>query len=88
MAAIFEICKRHKVRCLVPLNDWEVQKLSRHFKPLGVTVFTPDSSIVDKVRDKGKYRELLNPFNVKAPRSYIRVKKAVEAIENSDDSYM
>ncbi|MCR6097703.1 ATP-grasp domain-containing protein [Salipaludibacillus agaradhaerens] len=90
MAAIFEICKRHKVRCLVPLNDWEVPKLSAHkreLQRLGVSVFTPDIPIVDKVRDKGKYRELLESFDVKAPRSYIHVEEAIEAIENNDVSF-
>jgi carbamoyl-phosphate synthase large subunit len=57
---IMEICKKHHVNCLVPLNDWEVPQLAAHKKELeklGISVFVPDSDIVKKVRDKGKYRE-------------------------------
>ncbi|WP_227937945.1 ATP-grasp domain-containing protein [Alkalihalobacillus deserti] len=88
--AIFEICKKHNVNCLVPLNDWEVPKLSAHkeqLKKLGVSVFTPDPNIVNKVRDKGKYRELLKSFEVKAPLSYINLEDAEEALENNEVSF-
>ena len=60
MEKILEICKEHQVDCLVPLNDWEVPQIAAHKKELeklGVSVFAPDSNIVKKVRDKGKYRE-------------------------------
>ncbi|WP_087973275.1 ATP-grasp domain-containing protein [Oceanobacillus rekensis] len=88
--AIFEICEKHEVNCLVPLNDWEVPKLSAHkeeLKKLSVSVFTPDPNIVDKVRDKGKYRELLKTFEVMAPLSYINIEDAEKAIENNEVSF-
>lgn len=87
MEAIFEICKKHEVKCLVPLNDWEVPKLAKHkieLEKLGVTVFAPDTDVVHKVRDKGKYHELLGSFGVKAPRSYFNVKDAEQAIEKEE----
>ncbi len=90
MEAIVEICKKHKVKCLVPLNDWEVPKLSAHkeeLEKIGVSVFTPEPNIVDKVRDKGKYRELLKSFEVKAPLSYLNIEDAVNALENNEVSF-
>lgn len=76
--------------CLVPLNDWEVPKLSAHkeeLTQLGVSVFAPDPEIIDRVRDKGKYRELLKTFDVMAPRSYIRLEDAERALENEEVSF-
>ncbi|RKL67159.1 carbamoyl phosphate synthase-like protein [Salipaludibacillus neizhouensis] len=90
MEAIFDICKKHHVQCLVPLNDWEVPKLSAHKKELeaiGVSVFTPDKNIVHNVRDKGKYKELLKPFDVKAPQSYFDIKEVEEALEKNEISF-
>ncbi|MDL4841982.1 ATP-grasp domain-containing protein [Aquibacillus rhizosphaerae] len=90
METIFEICKKHNVQCLVPLNDWEVPKIATHkesLEEIGVSVFTPDSEIVDKVRDKGKYRELLKSFNVNAPLSYITIEDAEQALENNEVSF-
>ncbi|WP_067727516.1 ATP-grasp domain-containing protein [Oceanobacillus damuensis] len=90
MEAIIEICKRHNVDCLVPLNDWEVPKLSAHKQVLtemGVSVFAPDENIVDKVRDKGKYRDLLKPLEVMAPLSYLHIEDAEKALEYNEVSF-
>ena len=87
---IMEICKKHHVDCLVPLNDWEVPQLAAHKKELeklGVSVFAPDSDIVKKVRDKGKYRELLDPLGVKSPLSYLNVEDAKKALEKQEVSF-
>lgn len=87
--AIIYICKKHDVSCLVPLNDWEVPKLSAHKKELeilGVAMYVPDHDIAEKVRDKGKYRELLEPFQVKAPHSYLNIEDAQKALNNNQVS--
>ncbi len=90
MEKILEICKEHQVDCLVPLNDWEVPQISAHKKELeklGVSVFAPDSTIVKKVRDKGKYRELLDPLGVKSPLSYLNVEDAKKALKKQEVSF-
>lgn len=90
MEAIIEICKKQHVNCLVPLNDWEVPAISAHKKELdklGVSVFAPDSNIVEKVRDKGKYRELLDLLDVKTPLSYFNVESAKKALERREVSF-
>lgn len=90
MEAIIGICKKHDVDCLVPLNDWEVPEISEHKKELenlGVSVFAPNSSIVEMVRDKGKYRELLEPFDVKTPLSYFNVENVKKALEKREVSF-
>lgn len=84
---IFEICRKHKVDCLVPLNDLEVPKIAAHkeeFKEMGISVFAPDLPVVNKVRDKGKYRELLKSFDVKAPLSYLNLEDAERALEQKE----
>ncbi|WP_339229747.1 ATP-grasp domain-containing protein [Oceanobacillus sp. FSL K6-2867] len=90
MDAIIEICKKHHVNCLVPLNDWEVPKISaqkEELDKLGVSVFAPDSNIVEKVRDKGKYWDLLEPLDVKTPLSYLNVESAKKALEKKEVSF-
>ncbi|WP_018923526.1 ATP-grasp domain-containing protein [Salsuginibacillus kocurii] len=84
MDAIYEICKKERVNCLVPLNDWEVPTISDHktkLEALGITVFAPDPEVVHNVRDKGMYHDLLGSFDVIAPHSYLTVKDAAYAIE-------
>ncbi|WP_405099312.1 ATP-grasp domain-containing protein [Oceanobacillus sp. FSL H7-0719] len=90
MEAILDICKKHDVDCLVPLNDWEVPEISEHKKELeklGVSVFAPNFNIVEKVRDKGKYQDLLESFDVKTPLSYFYVEDAKQALESQEVSF-
>ncbi|KAB8137782.1 ATP-grasp domain-containing protein [Gracilibacillus oryzae] len=88
--AIFNICTKEHVNCIVPLNDWEVPKLAaaKHkFVEKDIKLFVPDESVVEKVRDKGKYRELLQPFEVKAPFSYLNVTDAEKGLESGEVDY-
>lgn len=88
--SIVEICKKHQVNCLVPLNDWEVPQISAHkneLEKLGVSVFAPDLNIVKKVRDKAKYWELLEHFGVKTPLTYLNVEDAKKALEKQEVSF-
>lgn len=87
--SIFDICRENQIECLVPLNDWEVPQISAHkdeLKRMGVKVFAPDLPVVENVRDKGKYRELLESFDVKAPRSFLRVEDAKRSLQNGEVS--
>jgi carbamoyl-phosphate synthase large subunit len=87
---IIEICKQQKIDCLVPLNDLEVPKISAYkdeLERLGVSVFVPDLPVVNKVRDKGKYRELLKSFDVMAPRSYLNLENAEKALADKEVSF-
>ncbi|XOQ13344.1 MAG: Carbamoyl phosphate synthase-like protein [Shouchella clausii] len=88
--AILTICQKHNVDCLVPLNDWEVPKIAAHKKELqeqGVAVFAPDQSVVDSVRDKGNYRQLLSPIGVKAPKSYCSIATVKAALANNQIAF-
>ncbi|MFC4402268.1 ATP-grasp domain-containing protein [Gracilibacillus xinjiangensis] len=88
--AIFNICEKESITSIVPLNDWEVPKLASaksKFNEKGVKVFVPNESVVEKVRDKGKYRELLAPFEVKAPISYMNVEDAEKGLERGEVNY-
>lgn len=90
METIVEICKNNQVNCLVPLNDWEVPQIAAHKKELeklGVSVFAPNLNIVKKVRDKAKYPELLKPFGVKTPLTYLNVEDAKMALEKQEVSF-
>lgn len=61
-----------------------ISEHKKELEKLGISVFAPNSSIVEKVRDKGNYRELLEPFDVKAPLSYLDVESAKNALEKQE----
>jgi carbamoyl-phosphate synthase large subunit len=78
------------VDCLVPLNDLEVPVIAAHkdeLEQLGISVFAPDLPVVNKVRDKGKYRELLKSFDVLAPLSYLNLEDAKKALDDKEVSF-
>lgn len=88
--AILKICEQDEVAAIVPLNDWEVPKLAAHkdtFNKLGVSLFIPDTDVIEKVRDKAKYRQVLGEFGVKAPLSFIHMEEAEQAIKNNEVSF-
>jgi carbamoyl-phosphate synthase large subunit len=83
--AIFDICRENQIDCLVPLNDLEVPQISAHkneLEEMGMKVFAPDLPVVEKVRDKGKYHDLLGHYDIKAPRSFFSVEEAEKALKN------
>jgi carbamoyl-phosphate synthase large subunit len=87
---IFDICRKHRVDCLVPLNDLEVPTISAHkqeLQDMGISVFAPDPAVTNKVRDKGKYRELLESFDVMAPFSYLNLEEAEKALDQKEVSF-
>ncbi len=88
--SILNICKEESINCIVALNDWEVPSLSEHkdkFDEMDICLFAPDLAIVEKMRDKAKYRELLASFEVKAPISYLNVEDASQGIDRKEVEY-
>ncbi|SER32886.1 carbamoyl-phosphate synthase large subunit [Gracilibacillus ureilyticus] len=87
---IFDICDKENIDCIVPLNDWEVPKLASaksEFLNKDIKVLVAEEDVVEKVRDKGKYRELLEPFEVKAPISYMNVEDAKKGLQSGEVDY-
>ncbi|WP_163583076.1 ATP-grasp domain-containing protein [Gracilibacillus saliphilus] len=88
--SILKICKKENVHCIVALNDWEVPALSEHkgkFDEMDICLFVPDLAIVEKMRDKAKYRELLAPFEINAPYSYLKVEDALRGLARGEVDY-
>ncbi|MGN8647989.1 ATP-grasp domain-containing protein [Gracilibacillus sp. HCP3S3_G5_1] len=88
--SILSICKKEDIKCIIALNDWEVPSLSEYkekFDDMDICLFSPDLTIVEKLRDKAKYRELLAPFDVKAPISYMNVEEATQGLEKKEVEY-
>ncbi|SDO11212.1 ATP-grasp domain-containing protein [Alkalicoccus daliensis] len=84
---ILEICKEHEVKGILPLNDLEVAQLIEHkdkFMENGISVFVPSADVNEKIRDKGKYEELLGGFGVKAPKTFSNVKDTKKAVESGE----
>ncbi|SDM40808.1 ATP-grasp domain-containing protein [Sediminibacillus halophilus] len=87
---ILDICKEDEIEMLIPLNDWEVPKLAENkaaFDELGVKLFIPDYEVVKKVRDKGRYQELLGEIGLKAPNTYFTIEDVQAAINNGKSDF-
>lgn len=85
--AILQICKENKIDAIIPLNDWEVSKLSsreKDFEKLGVKLFMPTLEVVRKIRDKWNYREILGEMGIKAPRAFLNVEEAKQALSRGE----
>jgi carbamoyl-phosphate synthase large subunit len=88
--AILDICKIEDINCIVALNDWEVPCLSEHkdrFDQMGIHLFSPHIKIVEKIRDKAKYNELLSPIGIKTPISYLDVEEAKQGLAKNEVDY-
>lgn len=85
--AILSICEENKIDALIPLNDWEVPKLSereKDFEKLNVKLFIPPLKEVRKIRDKWNYRDFLGEIGIKAPTAFLTVEDAKKAVENGE----
>lgn len=86
---IMEICRRHDVRGIIPVNDLEISKLAENkekFSQSGISVFASSPEIVEIIRDKGKYEEFLGNFGVQVPRTFIELEEAKEAVQRGEAS--
>nr|TXF81993.1 ATP-grasp domain-containing protein [Alkalicoccus halolimnae] len=85
--AILSICEKHPIKGIIPINDLEISLLANNRKQLesrGIFLFTSYPDVVDKMRDKGKYEEVLGAFGVKTPRTFTSLESAVRAVDKKE----
>ena len=82
---IVEIVKKHSVTAIISLNDLELPALSRNkslFEQHGAKVLISNSNIISIGFDKWKTYQFLKDLNLNTPKTYIKLDKALEDIEN------
>lgn len=84
------ICSDHKVDALISLNDLELPILAANkdrFEALGVKLIVSDPAVIDICFDKYKTAQWVSSLGLNAPKTYVRLADAKEALKNGDISF-
>ena len=84
---LLNVCKEHKVNMLISLNDLELPILAAHkhcFEDIGVITVVSPPEVVDICFDKIKTAEFITSLGLKAPKTYVNLELAKEAIIKRD----
>lgn len=85
-----DICKKHKIDALLCLNDLELPILAENkakFKALGVTVIVSEPEVIDICFDKFKTAQWVEALGLNAPKTYITLDSAKDALAKGDISF-
>lgn len=81
------ICKKHKVDALISLNDLELPILAENkskFEAEGVTAIVSSPHVIDICFDKYKTSQWVESIGLKAPKTYVRLEEAKEAVVDGE----
>ncbi|SDN96244.1 ATP-grasp domain-containing protein [Alkalicoccus daliensis] len=85
--ALLNICEKHNVQGVFPLNDLEVCSLAQqkpNFEKRGIQVFVTDPVTINKIRDKGNYEEMMGALGISVPRTFTSLPAAEKALRNGE----
>ena len=72
--AMLAVCKRHAIKLLFSLHDWEAPYIARareRFLEIGTTPVMPSSDVMNICLDKFKMFEQMNRLGIPTPRTYL-----------------
>jgi carbamoyl-phosphate synthase large subunit len=81
---LIEVCCRHKVQTIIPLNDLDLPILTNsksRFQKINVFPLVSDFDIIDICFDKWKTSQFLQKIGLKTPRTYITLAEVTKAIK-------
>ena len=81
------ICQEYKIDALLSLNDLELPILAENkakFEALGVTVIVSDPNVIDICFDKYKTAQWTEMIGLNAPKTYVRLADAKEALAKGE----
>ena len=84
------VCKEHQIDALISLNDLELPILAEQkarFEELGVTVIVSNPNVIDIAFDKYKTAQLIESIGLNAPKTYITLDSAKEALAKSEIAF-
>ena len=84
------VCKEHEIDALISLNDLELPILAEHktrFEELGVIVIVSNPNVIDIAFDKYKTAQWIESIGLYAPKTYITLDSAKEALANSEIAF-
>lgn len=87
---LLSICQQHQVRLLIPLNDLELPLLASQrdrFLKVGTLVVISSPDVVDTCYDKWATFEFLESSGIPAPKTYLSLAEAGEAIARGEITF-
>lgn len=85
-----DICKKNNINALLCLNDLELPILAENkkkFADIGVTVIVSSPEVIDICFDKYKTAQWVESIGLNAPKTYVTLASAKEAIANGDIAF-
>lgn len=85
-----EICRKYSVDALLCLNDLELPILAENkarFEEIGVKVIVSDPQVIDICFDKYKTAQWVESIGLKAPKTYITLASAKEALAKGEIAF-
>lgn len=82
-----QICKKHKIDALLPLNDLELPILAENksrFEACGVKVIVSDPTVIDIAFDKYKTAMWVETLGLNAPKTYVRLEDCKNALATGE----
>ena len=82
---IMKLCIQEKVQALIPLNDLELPVLAsakKRFEEIGTKLIVSDEKVIETCFDKLKTIEFTGKMNIGAPKTFITLEQAKNAIES------
>lgn len=85
-----DICKQYHVDAVISLNDLELPILAENkqrFEEQGVKVIVSDPEVIDICFDKYKTAQWVESLGLNAPKTYVRLADAKEALTNGEIAF-
>ena len=85
-----EICKEHSIDALISLNDLELPILADNkarFEEIGVKMIVSDPDVIEICFDKYKTAQWVESIGLIAPKTYVRLDDAKNAITSGEISF-
>lgn len=85
--ALLTLCRRNRVLLLISLNDLELPLLARHsarFREAGTIPVISSPDVIDTCFDKWRNFNFLKASDLEAPKTYLSLTDAREALEQHD----
>lgn len=87
---ILSVCKENEIDALISLNDLELPKLAeqkKRFEELGVKMIVSSPEVIDICFDKYKTAQWVESIGLNAPKTYITLKSAKEALTKGEITF-
>jgi carbamoyl-phosphate synthase large subunit len=84
---LFDICQKHQVRLLIPLNDLELPFLAKErdrFLKIGTIPVVSSPEVINICFDKWATVQFLKTHGINTPKTYLSVAQARQAIEKGE----